>query len=94
MTEYFISKEFAGFKERKILFKGVVLTSFTAVTPWQAGEVHEGVEEVEEGPGDDNDVVNILKEHHHYRRVAITLGIKIKRKCWSFNKMSYLKYRG
>ena len=57
----------------------VVLTSFTAVTPRQAGEVHEGLEEVEEGPGDHNDVVNILKEHHHYRRVANTLIMKIKR---------------
>ena len=55
-----------------------MLTSFTAVTPRQAGEVHEGIEEVEECPGDDNDVVNILKEHHHYRRVANTLSMKIK----------------
>ena len=50
-----------------------MLTSFTAVTPRQAGEVYEGIEEVEEGPGDDYDVVNILKEHHHYSRVANTL---------------------
>ena len=56
----------------------MVLTSFTTVTPRQTGEVHEGVKEVEEGPGDDNDVVNILKKHHHYRRVANTLSMKIK----------------
>ena len=56
----------------------MVLTSFTAVTPREAGEVHEGVEEVEKGPGDDNDVVNIFKEHHHYRGIADTLVMKIK----------------
>ena len=55
-----------------------MLTSFAAVTPGKAWEVHEGVEEVEKGPGDDNDVVNILQEHHHYRRVSYTLSTKIK----------------
>ena len=59
--------------------KYIVLTSFTAVTPRQAREVHEGLEEVEDGPGDHNDVVDILKEHHHYRRVANTLIMQIKR---------------
>ena len=36
------------------------LTSFTAVTPGEAGEVYEGLEEVEEGPGNNNDIVDIL----------------------------------
>ena len=55
-----------------------MLTSFAAVTPGKAWEVHEGVEEVEKGPGDDNDVVNILEEHHHYRRIADALSMKIE----------------
>ena len=62
-----------GFKEKRIRLNKLVLTSFTAVTPRQAREVHEGLEEVEEGPGDHKDVVNILKEHHYYCRVANTL---------------------
>ena len=51
----------------------LILTSFTAVTPWQAGKICEDMEEVKECPGDDDDVVNILKEDHHHGRVSDTL---------------------
>ena len=48
------------------------LTSFAAITPGQFWKVNEGVEQIEEGPGDNNDVVDILEEHHHDGGVANT----------------------
>ena len=50
------------------------LTSFGAVTPGQAAsESVESVEDVVEGPGDDDDVVDVLQEHHHEGRVSDSL---------------------
>ena len=46
------------------------LTSFLTAAPWKTWKVKEGLEEVEEGPGDDDDVVDVLQEDHHDRRVA------------------------
>ena len=53
-----------------------ILTSFAAITPWEAWEVHEGLEDIEDRPRDDNDVVHVLQEHHHEGGVSNTLGIK------------------
>ena len=44
---------------------GDLLTSFLAVRPGQAGHINKHVEEVVEGPGDHDDVVNVLEEDHH-----------------------------
>ena len=49
------------------------LTSFAAVAPGKVRKVNEGVEEVEECPGDHDDVVDILQEHHHDGGVAHAL---------------------
>ena len=50
------------------------LTSFLAVAPWESrAEREECVHDVEEGPGDDDDVVHVLQEHHGQRGVADTL---------------------
>ena len=46
------------------------LTSFLAAAPRKAWEVEESLEKVEEGPGDDDDVVDVLEEDHHDGRVA------------------------
>ena len=46
------------------------LTSFLAAAPWKTWQVKEGLEEVEEGPRDDYDVVDVLQEDHHDGRVA------------------------
>ena len=51
----------------------MILTSFAAVAPREIREIHEGVEEIEECPGDDDDVVDVLQEHHHDGRVADAL---------------------
>ena len=48
-------------------------TSFTAVAPGKVREIHKGVEEVEERPGDNDDVVDILKEDHRDGGVADAL---------------------
>ena len=48
-------------------------TSFATVAPGKFWEVNEGGEEVEECPGDYNDVVDVLQEHHHDGRVSNTL---------------------
>ena len=50
------------------------LTSFTAVTPGEAWQVREGAEEVKEGPGNNDDIVNILQEDHHDCGVTNTLS--------------------
>ena len=47
-----------------------LLTSFLAAAPRKTWEVKESLEEVEEGPGDDDDVVDVLEEDHHDGRVA------------------------
>ena len=47
-------------------------TSFAAIAPGKFREVDEGVEEVEECPGDDDDVVDVLEEHHHDGRIPDT----------------------
>ena len=46
------------------------LTSFLTAAPRKAREVEESLEEVEQGPRDDDDVVDVLQEHHHDGRVA------------------------
>ena len=46
------------------------LTSFLTTAPRKAREVEESLEEVEQGPCDDDDVVDVLQEHHHDGRVA------------------------
>ena len=46
------------------------LTSFAAVAPGKVRKVNEGVEEVEECPGDHDDVVDVLEEDHHDGGVA------------------------
>ena len=46
------------------------LTSFAAVTPGKVGKVNERVEEVEEGPRDHDDIVDVLEEDHHDGGVA------------------------
>ena len=51
----------------------LLLTAFAAVAPGKVGKVDEGVEEVEQGPGDHDDVVDILEEDHHDRGVAHAL---------------------
>ena len=49
------------------------LTSFVAAGPGQfVGDVVKGVEDVEERPSDNDDVVDILQEDHHEGRVADT----------------------
>ena len=53
------------------------LTSFTAVTPGEAWQVSEGAEEVKEGPGNNDDIVNILQEDHHDCGVTNTLTKQI-----------------
>ena len=52
---------------------GIILTSFATIAPREIWEIHEGVEEIEEGPGNHYDVVDILQEDHHDGRVADTL---------------------
>ena len=46
------------------------LTSFLTTAPWKAWKVKEGLKEVEEGPRDNDDVVDVLQEDHHDCRVA------------------------
>ena len=48
----------------------ILLTSFLTTAPRKAREVEESLEEVEQGPRDDDDVVDVLQEHHHDGRVA------------------------
>ena len=48
----------------------IKLTSFLTTAPRKAWKVEESLEEVEQGPRDDDDVVDILQEHHHDGRVA------------------------
>ena len=50
-----------------------LLTAFAAVAPGKVGKVNEWVEEVEEGPGDHYDVVDVLEEDHHNGGVADSL---------------------
>ena len=47
-----------------------LLTSFLAAAPRKTWEVKESLEKVEEGPGDDDDVVDVLEEDHHDGGVA------------------------
>ena len=54
-------------KKTKML---ILLTSFLTTAPRKAREVEESLEEVEQGPCDDDDVVHVLQEHHHDGRVA------------------------
>ena len=46
------------------------LTSFLTTAPWKAWKVKEGLKEVEEGPRDNDDVIDVLQEDHHDCRVA------------------------
>ena len=62
-----------GYMVESAVFMLSILTSFRTVTPGQAGQVHEGVEKVEERPGDHDDVVTVLQEHHGHGRVSNTL---------------------
>ena len=57
---------------------GIILTSFATIAPREIWEIHEGVEEIEEGPGNHYDVVDILQEDHHDGRVADTLEYRGK----------------
>ena len=51
------------------------LTSFLAVAPGESrAEREECVHDVEECPGDDDDVVDVLQEHHGQRGIADTLN--------------------
>ena len=50
-----------------------LLTSFTTVAPGKVWKVNKGVEEVEECPGDHDDVVDVLEEDHHDGGVAHAL---------------------
>ena len=51
----------------------IPLTSFLTAAPRKAWEVEESLEEVEQGPCDDDDVVDVLQEDHHDGRVADAL---------------------
>ena len=42
------------------------LTSFLAWAPWKAiRDVIEGVQDIEEGPGNNNNVIDTFQEYHH-----------------------------
>ena len=49
----------------------------TARVPWQVGYWGEGGNEVEEGPGDDDAVVDVQEEHHRHRGHADTYKKKL-----------------
>ena len=54
-----------------------LLTSFLAVAPRKSGpEAEEGVHDVVEGPGDDDDVVDVLEEDHGEGGVADALRFR------------------
>ena len=52
------------------------LTSFLATAPRKARQVCEAFENVEDRPGDDDDVVDVLQEDHHHSRVPNSLAGK------------------
>ena len=58
----------------KKVFTSCLLTSLFAGAPWEAVcDVVESVKDVKEGPCHNDDVVNILQEHHHQGRVTNSL---------------------